>query len=136
MAEELEEEDSADPKAPQTWLTLASDKLENARRIFAIELYDETISNAYYAMYYAAKAALLSKGLDLRKHSSAALKFQELFVVTGHVDAEYARYLSRARVARERSDYDPLAHASRDDAQKNLEIADTFIAKIKELLTS
>jgi len=118
MAEELEEEDSADPKAPQTWLTLASDKLENARRIFAIDLYDETISNAYYAMYYAAKAALLSEGLDLRKHSSAALKFQELFVVTGRVDAEYTRYLSRARVARERSDYDPLASASRDDAKR------------------
>ena len=48
-----------------------------------------SVSRAYYAMFYAAKAALLSRGLDLRKHSASIAKFRELFVITGQVDPEY-----------------------------------------------
>jgi len=92
----------ADMNSPATWLDLAEGKLEHARQIFEIGLYDDAISRAYYAMFYASKAALLSEGVDLRKHSSAVIKFRELFVVTGRVDAEYLRYLGRAQSAEQR----------------------------------
>jgi uncharacterized protein (UPF0332 family) len=132
VAEEIEE--SADPKDPQTWLALAESKLERARLIFRLDLHDDSISTAYYAMYYAAKAALLTESLDLRKHSSAILKLRELFVLTGKLDAEYLRLLSRAQTARERSDYDPLNPASKEDAVEILNMATRFIAKIREIV--
>jgi len=132
MAEEVE---SADPKEPRTWLDLADDKLAHAQMIFRIDLYDDAISTAYYAMYYAAKAALLGEGLDLHKHASAVLKLRELFVLTGKLDAEYLRLLGRAQTARERSDYDPFSPASKDDATEILNMATDFIAKMKEVIS-
>jgi len=70
-----------DLKDPQLWLQVAEVKLENARRIFNLGLYDDAISRLYYAMFYAAKAALLSEGLDLRKHSASVAKFRELDII-------------------------------------------------------
>jgi len=124
----------ADMNSPATWLELASNKLDNARRIFEINLYDDAVSRAYYAMFYAAKAALLSEGVDLRRHSSAVTKFRELFVITGRVDSEYLRYLGRAQSARERSDYAPFVPLSKEGTKEILDTAESFIGKIKELL--
>lgn len=126
--------EAADLKDPQTWLEVAEIKLENARQIFNLGLYDDAISRLYYAMFYAAKAALLTEGLDLRKHSSAVTKFRELFVLTGRVEAEYLRYLGRAQSARERSDYAPFIPTSHADAKEMLATAETFIAKMKEIV--
>lgn len=56
--------------SPATWLELAEDKLNHARRIFEIGLFDDAVSRAYYAMFYAAKAALLAEGVDLRRRLS------------------------------------------------------------------
>ena len=120
--------------SPAIWLEMAEDKLDNAKKIFEIDLNDDAVSRAYYAMFYAAKAALLSEGVDLRRHSSVVTKFRELFVVTGKVDAEYLRYLGRAQSARERSDYAPFAELSKEGAEEILKSADAFIEKIKTLL--
>lgn len=124
----------ANLSSPATWLELAEIKLNHARQIFQIGLYDDALSRAYYAMFYAAKAALLSEGVDLRKHSSAVAKFRELFVITGRVDAEYLHYLGQAQSARERSDYAPFAPVSKEGTEEILNAADAFIAKIKDLL--
>jgi uncharacterized protein (UPF0332 family) len=126
--------ETADLKDPQTWIEVAEIKLENARQILNLGLYDDAISRLYYAMFYAAKAVLLTEGLDLRKHSSAVAKFRELFVLTGRVEAEYLRYLGRAQSARERSDYAPFIPASHADASEMLATAETFIAKMKEIV--
>lgn len=84
-------------------------------------------------MFYAAKAALLKEGVDLRKHSSAIAKFRELFVTTGRVEADYLLYLGRAQSARDRSDYIPFTPAHRDEAQKVLTMAEDFINRMKKL---
>lgn len=124
----------ADMNSPATWLELAEGKLDHARRIFEIGLYDDAVSRAYYAMFYAAKAVLLAEGVDLRRHSAAVTKFRELFVVTGRVDAEYLRYLGRAQSARERSDYAPFAPLDKQGAKEILDATESFIKKVKELL--
>lgn len=125
---------TADMNLPATWLKLSENKLDHARRIFEIGLYDDEVSRAYYAMFYAAKAALLAEGIDLRRHSSAVTKFRELFVITGRVDAEYLRYLGRAQSARERSDYAPFTPLSREGTEEILNTAGEFILKIREML--
>ena len=124
----------ADMNSPAIWLELAESKLDHARRIFEIGLFDDAISRAYYAMFYAAKGALLAEGEDLRRHSSAVTKFRELFVVTGRIDAEYLRYLGRAQSARERSDYAPFVPPSKEGTEEILNTAGSFIKKIKEIL--
>jgi uncharacterized protein (UPF0332 family) len=127
-------ENTADLKAPKTWLELAEIKLGHAHRIFDIGLFDDAISRAYYAMFYAAKAALLTKGVDLRRHSASIAKFRELFVITGQVEAEYLRYLGQAQTARERSDYAPFAPVSHEGALEILQAAEAFIVRIKSII--
>jgi uncharacterized protein (UPF0332 family) len=127
-------DEPADLKNPHTWLHVADTKLSHARQIFDVGLYDDAISRAYYAMFYAAKGALSTEGLDLRKHSSTVAKFRELFVVTGRVEADYLRFLGRAQSARERSDYAPFISASREDAAEILAAAEAFIAKMAEII--
>ena len=129
-------EDQADLKSPQTWLELAKVKLGHARQIFEIDLFDDAISRAYYAMFYAAKAALLSKGVDLKRHSASIAKFRELFVVPGLVDTEYLRHLGQAQTARERSDYAPFAPVTREGAKEILQAAESFISKVNEILSA
>ncbi len=133
MADE-EEEHPAKPRDPKTWLAMAEDKLGRAQKAFRAELYGETASIAYYAMFYAARAALLSKGLYLVKHRAAAEKFGELFVKTGLVEKSFSDRLKKAKEERERSDYEPFDPLSRDEAEKVLSNAEAFVAKIKELL--
>lgn len=124
----------ADMMDPKTWLELAEDKLVHAHQIFEIDLYNDTVSRVYYAMFYATKAALLSKGVDLRRHSASIAKFRELFVITGQVEAEYLHFLGQAQSARERSDYVPFAPISRQGAEEVLHAAESFIAKVREIL--
>lgn len=127
-------EESINLKDPHLWLEMALQKFDHARKIFEIGLYDDAVSRAYYAMYYAAKAALLTRGIDLRRHSSTVAKFNELFVYPGLVEAKYLRYLGRAETARERSDYAPFSRIDQNGAVEVLETADAFIAKMKELV--
>ena len=127
-------EESGDMNTPEMWLRMAEEKLEDAIKIHQVQLHSDSISRAYYAMFYAAKGALLTTGVSLKKHSAVVTKFREIFVITGQVDAAYLRYLGRAQGARERSDYLPIHKASSEEAEEILETARSFISKMQELV--
>jgi uncharacterized protein (UPF0332 family) len=63
------------------------------------------ISTAYYAMLYAARAALSERDRHARSHAGTWALFREEFVLTGGFDAELARAAQRAQARREASDY-------------------------------
>jgi hypothetical protein len=44
----------------RAWLTLADEKIEVAQKLLDLGYFDDAASRAYYGMFYAAKAALLS----------------------------------------------------------------------------
>ena len=44
----------------RVWLALAEEKLSVARELLDLSRFDDTVSKAYYAMFYSAKAALLA----------------------------------------------------------------------------
>ncbi len=133
MAEE-EEKHPADLYNPQTWLEMAQPKFEKARKVFEMEMYDVTVSLAYYAMFYAARAALLTQGLYLKKHSAAQAKLQELLVNAGELEEKYVTYLGQGQADREKSDYEPFTPISREKAQETLQHAEEFITRVKKLV--
>ncbi len=51
--------------------------LEVAKEIFNDGHYDFAVSRAYYAVFYLAEAALLSKGLSFSKHSGVIAAFNQ-----------------------------------------------------------
>jgi uncharacterized protein len=63
------------------------------------------VSTAYYAMLYAARAALSESDRTARTHAGIWAAFRDEFVVAGDFDAELARDAQRAQARREASDY-------------------------------
>jgi uncharacterized protein (UPF0332 family)/predicted nucleotidyltransferase len=127
-------EGAADLDDPRLWLSLADEKLLVARELASASHYNDAISRLYYAMFYAARAALLSIGVSIKSHQGALSRFGRFFVKTGWVDARFEALLSRANEDRLRSDYKPKSRPVREDVEQALRDADAFIAKARELV--
>ena len=127
-------EESADLNDPATWLDLAEWRLSAARSLIADGFFDDAVSRGYYAMFYAAKAALLTAGLTIKKHSSTVALFTQHFVRTGKVDAHFVSLLGRGQRARERSDYAPNIRIKKAEAEQVLRDAEEFVKKMRELV--
>lgn len=113
---------------------LAQDKLTLARKLAVDGYYNDAVSKAYYAMFYASRALLLAVGQDPHKHTGVVSLFGEHFVKTGKADAKFGRTLAVAKRLREESDYDERKHATKEEAEQAVADADEFIREIQRLL--
>jgi len=129
-------EEPADLENPQTWLDMADLRMAAVRNLIINGFYDDAVSRAYYAMYYAAKAGLLTIGVKVKKHSSTFALINDHFVRTGLLEKKYISLLGRAQRARERSDYTPAISTKESEANLILNDAETFIIKMKEIVNS
>jgi uncharacterized protein (UPF0332 family) len=119
----------------EIYLDLATEKLDVARELLSLSRFDDTVSKAYYVMFYAAKAALLTVGVvDVHKHAGVISFFGERFVKTGKLNRRYAKILSHALDARLDADYDPRKRARREDAEQSVANAEDFLAKAREIV--
>jgi len=74
----------------------------------------------YYAAFYAALAALLTKRLEYSKHSAVIAFFDKEFIRTGVLPKEYSRTLHRAFNERQQDDYMPFVEMDPDDLKQLL----------------
>src|SRR5512136_1238439 len=114
---------------------LADDKLALARKLTVDGYYNDAVSKAYYAMFYASRALLLAVGQDPHKHTGVVSLFGEHFVKTGKTDARFGRTLAVAKRLREESDYDERKHATKEEAEQACVDADEFIRETHRLIT-
>lgn len=119
---------------PAIWLTLSDGKMTEAKDLLRLGHWRGAVSAAYYTMFYAAKAALISVGVDLRKHSGLGSNLAEHFVKTGKLDQRFNQMLMQAMRARELSDYDPHEAITQAGAEQALANADAFVAAIKQIV--
>jgi uncharacterized protein (UPF0332 family)/predicted nucleotidyltransferase len=142
VARVLKEEDvtegydieSAETDDPRLWLTLADEKLQVARELLDGAYHNDAVSRAYYGMFYAVKALLLSVGVVVKSHSGANSEFGRHFVKMGRVGEQYQAMFSRTSRDRERSDYAPKTRPKRDDVERIIRDAEFFVAKARELV--
>ena len=86
----------------------------------------------YYACFYAAKAALLSKDIEVRSHAGIADKvFTELYKEQGSVEKKTAAVLSRVQTKRDQSDYEIDINETEKDYQEIKEKAE-ILNDVKE----
>jgi uncharacterized protein (UPF0332 family) len=104
----------------------AKDSLE--RRHFEL-----AISAAYYAMLYAARAALSEDDENARTHRGTWKLFRERYVVTDAFDDELFRLAQHAQTAREKGDYE-AAKLSEEQAQQFVGGAGEFLAAVEGML--
>jgi uncharacterized protein (UPF0332 family) len=95
---------------------------------------DFAISRAYYAMFYAAQALLLTKDVRRTKHSAIIASFNELFIHTGRLPHELFLSLRDAFDDRAEGDYG-LSTISEEQALSGISDACKFVAQVeKEVL--
>jgi len=115
-------------------LSRAYKNLEVARSLLADEFYEDSVSKSYYAIFFAAKALLLTKNLDPKRHSGVTSFFSQYFVKTGELEKELAAILKFAQKERISADYDEFYSASVEEAKIQLENAERFLQRVKEIL--
>ncbi|ADC65995.1 HEPN domain protein [Ferroglobus placidus DSM 10642] len=105
----------------------AERSLEVAKVLLERGDYDFAVSRAYYAMFYCAKAMLLSRGITTKRHSSTISLFCENFVKSGEFSEELASYLIDAFRKRQIGDCDVFVMPTREEGKD-------FVREVKRLL--
>lgn len=115
-------------------LEKAHQKLRAAEVLLNSKLYADVVSRAYYAMFHAAKAVLLLKGVKPRTHVGVIKEFGLEFVSEGYVDELLGKSFSAARENREFADYDIHVKITEEEAKETLNNAKSFVEVVERLI--
>ncbi len=94
---------------------------------------DFAVSRAYYAMFYAAQALLLTGGVRRVKHSGVLSAFNEQFVKTGELPAELFLSLRDGFEDRAEGDYG-LAEISDEQVRSGIAGAHEFVKSVSRCI--
>ncbi len=95
---------------------------------------DSCASRCYYAMFFMAQAALLTKGLSASSHRGVISMFGQHLVKTGILEKRLGRMLNDAYDKRLAGDYEAGTAVTRDEAQSLLEAARDFVGRLEDYL--
>jgi uncharacterized protein (UPF0332 family) len=115
-------------------LAKASEKLETARIMYENARYDDAVSRAYYAVFHAMTAALLSIKLSYSSHGQLIGAFNREFIKTGTFPKEFASVVQTLFDDRQIGDYGILITISKSSARKNIDKAEKMITTIRLFL--
>ena len=116
------------------YLEKAEKKLEVAKRLLASGDYEDAISRAYYAVYHATQALLLTEGQHAETHKGVVTLFGLLFVKTGKFSKNFGKYLANLKDDRESGVYEVFTYIDEETAQAAMNEATEFIAEAKHYL--
>ncbi len=108
--------------------------LKSAEILLADNDCESSVSRTYYAMFYSAQAALLTKNLSFSSHKGVISAFGEHFVKTGIFPKEMGRELNRAFEKRQIGDYEYTFVISEMEARQILQSGKDFISTIADWL--
>lgn len=116
-------------------MTKAERACSSARALLDLGDVDGACNRAYYAMFDAARAALLVSGAPVRPdigktHSGLINAFSEHLIKNGPVPKEMGRLLKRAEEIRLVADYKSDS-VELSDTQEMVEQAEVFVAALK-----
>ena len=111
----------------------AERSLRSARNLLDDGDHDFAMSRAYYAMFYAATAVLLARGVKRSKHSGVIAAFGQELVKAGEFTTEDQRLLQAAFQDRSEGDYAGV-FPSRDKTERRLSEARGFVTRVADFL--
>jgi uncharacterized protein (UPF0332 family) len=111
----------------------ARDRVALARQAFAGGHLEGAVSAAYYAMLYAARAALSEDDEHARTHSGTWHLFRERYVITGAFDQHLQSLAHQAQEAREGGDYEAITPEP-EKAEEIVAGAGDFVAAVERML--
>ncbi len=113
------------------YMQKAQNKLEVAERLFKSGDYDDAVSRAYYAVFHATQALLLTEGQHAETHKGIVSLFGLLFVKTGKFDRNLGKYLANLKDDRESGDYEVFSYIDKETAETALHEAKEFLKEAK-----
>ncbi|MCQ2606090.1 MAG: HEPN domain-containing protein [Bacteroidales bacterium] len=118
-------------------------ELEKSKRFFSevaqlvnLKFWDTTINRLYYAVFHAASALLINKGIEVKTHKGVSLMLGEHFVKNGVLTMDEAKFYARLQNLRERGDYNCSYNATEEDVLKLIEPSSNFIKKVEQIINN
>lgn len=108
-------------------LDKAQQSTEAAQSLLADNYADFSASRAYYAMFYALEALLLTKNLSFSKHSAVIAAFGKEYIKSGVLDARFHRAVIDAFDLRNAGDYGTMHAVSAELASQTIQNARELI---------
>ncbi len=112
----------------------AAECLEDARVLLDNDRLAAAITRVYYAMFHAATAALLARGIRRSSHHALLAAFGQTFVKTGELDQRFYRDLRAAFQHRQQADYEATLDIDRQAAVQLYEQALDFVDACRRLM--
>ena len=106
----------------------AKECLADAQDAFEESRLANSINRSYYAMFHATRALLAIDGFDSKKHSSIIGYFNQYYIANSKIETNYYQMIANAFRVRNKTDYDDFYIVSKNEAQKQMENAISFIA--------
>jgi uncharacterized protein (UPF0332 family) len=117
----------------EEFVSSARERLRGARDALAARHPDLAVSAAYYAMLYAARAALSERDKYAKTHSGTWTLFSQTFVASEEFDPTLSALARRAKESREKGDYE-AAPPTPGEAAELVDGAGEFLAAVEQLL--
>ncbi|MDX1960652.1 MAG: HEPN domain-containing protein [Leptospiraceae bacterium] len=115
-------------------LAKANQKLKAATIDLQNELFDDSASRSYYAVYHAITAALLTKQLSFSSHNQTLGAFNKEFIHTEIFSKKYTKMIYQLFSARETGDYDIRSDIDHKKAKGYLENAIIIVKDIESYI--
>lgn len=93
------------------------------------------VNRAYYEVFYASLALLVTANVEPVKHSGVLAKFDELFIRQGIFSKEMSRILHHAFDMRQVGDYQKSRVITEEQAVEVLKSAEDFVRTIEEKIS-
>lgn len=111
----------------------ARERLADARTLLDAGGTGGVVGLAYYAMLYAARAALSEEDRNAKTHSGTWNLFKETFVDTGRFTGALYDGARTTQPTREAADYDGLT-VPRERAEEIVSLAERFVPAVEAML--
>lgn len=119
----------------QEFMDQARDRARLAQEALAAGHREGAVSAAYYAMLYAARAALSEHDEYARRHGGTWHLFHARFVASGAFDQHLHALAQQAQEAREQGDYEAIA-PDPEDARRYVDGAAEFVVAVERMLAA
>ncbi|MEK7279566.1 MAG: HEPN domain-containing protein [Nitrospirota bacterium] len=115
-------------------LIKAHKKLTAAKIDLDNKQYDDSVSRAYYAVYHAISAVLLSRGLHFSSHGQTIGAFNREFIKTKNFPSSFAGTIRKLFKERQTGDYDFESYIDADVAREDLNYGEKIVNACEKYL--
>ena len=114
----------------------ADELLMESRLLLEKNAYKSSNNRAFYAIEKSIKALLATKEMEMLTHNGGLKQFNYLFIHKGDgtfTSDDYHK-IAKAEQIRNASDYDDFYISSKEETREQVELAETFVNKVRKYL--